>query len=49
MEGQMAYTIHSAPWRARLARLWNIQTLRLATQAGFALFILYTLIIHMLP
>src|SRR5512145_919181 len=32
----------------RIARLWNIQTLRLIVQIGFALFILYTLVIHML-
>jgi polyferredoxin len=31
---------------AGLARLWHIQTLRTLAQAGFALFILYTLIIH---
>jgi polyferredoxin len=48
MEEDMASTTHSAPWRVRLARLWNIQMLRLVTQAGFALFILYTLVIHVL-
>jgi len=48
MEGYMAHTTHSAPWRTRIAHLWNIQTLRLMMQAGFALFILYTLVIHAL-
>jgi hypothetical protein len=38
----------AVPWRARLARLWNIQTLRLVTQTGFALFILYTVALHLL-
>jgi polyferredoxin len=31
---------------AGLARLWRVQTLRTLVQAGFALFILYTLVIH---
>lgn len=44
----MNIKIPTAPWRARLARLWNIQTLRLVTQAGFALFILYTVALHLL-
>lgn len=38
----------AVPWHARLLRLWNIQTLRLVTQAGFALFILYTVALHLL-
>ncbi|MBK9714796.1 MAG: hypothetical protein IPO81_26370 [Kouleothrix sp.] len=38
----------AAPWRARLGRLWNIQTLRLVTQAGFTLFILATVALHLL-
>src|SRR5581483_11943734 len=39
---------HRISWRSWLARLWNIQSLRLTTQLGFALFILYTLVIHTL-
>lgn len=44
----MTSTTHSRPWRVWLARRWNIQTLRLLTQIGFALFILYTVVIHAL-
>lgn len=44
----MAHATQSAPWRSWLARRWNMQTLRLLTQAGFALFILYTVVIHAL-
>lgn len=36
-------------WRARLARLWAIQALRQITQAGFTLFMLYTVTLHLLP
>jgi polyferredoxin len=38
----------AAPWRAWIGRLWNIQMLRLATQAGFVLFILFTVALHLL-
>jgi polyferredoxin len=44
----MALDTHIKPRRAGIARLWNIQSLRLLTQAAFALFIAYTLVIHVL-
>jgi 4Fe-4S binding domain len=42
----MAAHPNSKRWPAGLARLWHIQTLRTMVQAGFALFILYTLVVH---
>ncbi len=44
----MKRQIPTASWQARLGRLWSIQTLRLASQLGFAGFILYTVALHLI-